>query len=202
MAIKNIVFDLGGVLIDWNPIYVFREVFTDKQELDYFISEICNSDWNIRQDAGRSWKDAIEMLQYKHPKYKNEIALFRTHWEKMLKGPMWNNVGLLGPLKENNRIFALTNWSAETFPIAREKYPFLDEFEGIVVSGVEKMVKPDKEIYELLLERYDLKANESLFIDDGKKNIETAKELGFSTIHYVSGVDLKKEMEELGCLRR
>jgi len=197
-VIRNIVFDFGGVLVDWNPEYLFKDVFSDKSELDHFLENVCTPDWNEKQDAGRSLSDAIRTLQERHPKYKDEIRLFYDEWTTMLSGPIQQNVALLKPLKVNYRLFGLTNWSAETFPIAYDLYPLFGEFEGIVVSGEEKLAKPDERIYLLLLERYALAAAECLFIDDNARNIQAATALGFNTLHLNTDVCLKEELIQLG----
>ena len=196
--IKNIVFDFGGVIVDWNPEYLFKDVFTDRAELDYFLRNVCTPDWNERQDAGRSLSEAIRTLQERHPKYRNEIHLYYDKWTTMLGGPIDHNVALLKLLKANYRLFGLTNWSAETFPIAYELYPFFGEFEGIVISGVEKLAKPDERIYQLLLERYGLVATECLFIDDNERNTRAASVLDFNTLHLKNDVYLKEQLIQLG----
>jgi 2-haloacid dehalogenase len=200
MKIKNIVFDLGGVLVDWNPRYLYRDIFEDEQEMEYFLENICSHEWNIQQDAGRPFEDAIELLQSKYPTYAAEIRLFREEWEKMLGGEIQENVKMIQPLKSKYKVYALTNWSAETYPIAEVRYDFLKEFEGIIVSGIEKMYKPKKNIYKLLLHRFKLKAEECLFIDDNADNIRTADKLGFSTIHFVEGMVLENEINKLNLI--
>jgi len=199
-VIRNIVFDFGGVLVDWSPEYLFKDVFKDKSELDHFLATICTPDWNERQDAGRSLSEAIRTLQERHPKYRNEIRLYYDEWTTMIGGPIEQNVALLKPLKANYRLFGLTNWSAETFPIAYDLYPFFGEFEGIVISGEEKLAKPDERIYQRLLERYDLAAAECLFIDDNARNIQAASILGFNTLHLNDDSCLEEELIQLGCL--
>ena len=196
--IRNIVFDFGGVLVDWNPEYLFKDVFKDKSELDHFLENICTPDWNEKQDAGRLLSDAIRILQKRHPKYHEEIRLYYDEWTTMLGGPIEQNVALLKPLKMNYRIFGLTNWSAETFPIACDLYPFFGDFEGIVVSGEERLAKPDERIYLLLLERYGLSGEECLFIDDNARNITAATALGFHTLHLTGDVSLKEALNLLG----
>ena len=196
--IKNIVFDFGGVLVDWNPEYLFKDVFRDGAELHHFLENVCTSDWNEKQDAGRSLSEAVRTLQERHPKYRNEIRMYYDEWITMLGGPIEHNVALLKPLKMNYRLFGLTNWSAETFPIAFDLYPLFGEFEGIVISGVERLAKPDDLIYLLLLERYSLAAAECLFIDDNARNIRAAKMLGFHTIHLKIDLCLKEELKRLG----
>jgi len=197
-VIRNIVFDFGGVLVDWNPEHLFRDVFADRAELDHFLENICTPDWNEKQDAGRSLSEAVLTLQQRHPKYRREIHLYYDEWTTMLGGPIDKNVALLKPLKMNYRLFGLTNWSAETFPIAFDLYPLFGAFEGIVISGVERLAKPDERIYLLLLERYKLAAAECLFIDDNARNIRAAKTLGFHTIHLANDVCLKEELSRLG----
>ena len=198
--IRNIVFDFGGVLVDWNPMYLFKDVFRERAELDHFLENICTPDWNEQQDAGRSLSEAIRTLQKRHPKYRNEIQLYYDEWTTMLGGPIRQNVALLKPLKANHSLFGLTNWSAETFPIAYDLYPFFGEFEGIVISGEEKLAKPDERIYQLLLKRYGLVASECLFIDDNERNIRAAMPLGFHTIHLKDDVSLEEELNRLGVL--
>jgi 2-haloacid dehalogenase len=200
MAIKNIIFDFGGVLIDWNPRYFYKDIFNDTKEMEYFLSEVWSPKWNMKHDAGFSFSEITYELQALHPEYWNEIEMYQYNWEVMIKGEISENTELLKPLKSKYRLFGLTNWSAEAFPVIYPKYEFFKVFEGIVVSGEEKVVKPGKEIYQLLLNRYGLLANESLFIDDSLKNIETASELGFSTIHINGTQRLKEQLINMGLI--
>lgn len=196
--VRNIVFDFGGVLVDWNPEYLFRDVFSDRAELDHFLENVCNSDWNERQDAGRPLSEAVRTLQEKHPEYHEQIRRYYDEWTTMLRGPIVRNVALLEPLKARFRLFGLSNWSAETFPIARDLYPFFDMFEGIVISGEEGMKKPDERIYRVLLDRYGLRADECLFIDDSEPNVRAAGALGFRTIHLAQGAELQEALGRQG----
>ncbi|MUP39383.1 HAD family hydrolase [Labilibaculum euxinus] len=198
MKIKNIIFDFGGVLIDWNPRYLYRNVFQDEAEMEYFLKDVCSTEWNIKQDAGRSLNEATEELVKEIPQYEKEIRNYYSDWVKMIGGAIEENAALIKDLKDKYRLFGLTNWSAETFPIVFDQYPFFKELEGIVVSGTEKIIKPDARIYQLLLTRYGLTANESLFIDDNQENINAANRLGFNTIPLLKGVNLKDELERLG----
>jgi 2-haloacid dehalogenase len=197
MAIKNIIFDFGGVLIDWNPRYFYKDVFNDTEEMEYFLTDVWGPQWNMKHDAGFSFSEITHELQKLYPRYWNEIEMYQNNWEVMIKGEISENTILLNPLKSKYRLFGLTNWSAEAFPVIYPKYEFFKVFEGIVVSGEEKVIKPGKEIYQLLLNRYGLLANESLFIDDSLKNIETANELGFSTIHINGTLSLKEQLISL-----
>jgi len=197
MVVKNIIFDFGGVLIDWNPRYLYRNVFRDEVEMEYFLERVCSLEWNLKQDAGRSCSEATKELVHQFPQYENEIRLYYSNWITMIGGAIEENVSLLNGLKNKYRLFGLTNWSIETFPLVFDQYPFFKEFDGIVVSGSEKIVKPNENIYKVLLNRYELKANESLFIDDNQENISSANNLGFETIFLDKEVVLKDEFARL-----
>lgn len=198
--LKNIIFDFGGVLIDWNPIYLYRDVFETEQEMHYFLEHICRYEWNVQQDAGRPLAEATRILQEQHPEYSKEIAMYYGQWDKMLGGTIEDNVKLIKPLKEKYKIYGLTNWSAETITIAMKRYDFFNDLVGIVVSGEEKIVKPNPQLYMILLERYGIEAKESLFIDDNFANIEIAKQLGFQTIHLPEGTNLEEILKEKSVL--
>jgi len=199
--IDTIIFDLGGVLIDWNPEYVYREVFNgDQQKVDWFLNTICTQEWNVEQDAGRSIQKATELLVAQYPEYEEWIRIFYDRWEDMLGGTIPETVTLLNKLKQanNHRLYALTNWSAETFPVALQRYEFLQHFEGILVSGEEKTIKPFPKIYEILLERYQINPLMSVFIDDNLENVEVAKKFGIKGVHFKSTQQLGEELTNLG----
>jgi 2-haloacid dehalogenase len=198
--INTIIFDFGGVLIDWNPRYMYRDEFEESAEMEYFLKEVCTDDWNLQQDKGRSLAEGTRILQEKFPEHVEKIQLFYDQWEKMINADIPKNVALLRKLKEKYKLYGLTNWSAETFPIVFKRYSFFELFDGIVISGVEKLIKPDKKIFELMLERYHLEAKNSLFIDDNMNNIQAAKEMGFATIHITEKTDLKSELHALGLI--
>lgn len=200
--IKNIIFDLGGVLIDWNPDYVFKEVFKDDEKLAWFYREICTMDWNENQDAGYPLKKATEERIALFPQYEEWIRMYYGRWEEMLGESIQGTVDLLKQCVDSPalKVVALTNWSAETFPIALKKFDFLQWFEGIVVSGEEMTRKPFPDIYQTTLKRFDLKPEQSLFIDDNKRNIESAKALGIHCIHFSSPQQLEKELKKLNVL--
>jgi len=198
--IKDIVFDFGGVLVDWNPRYLYKNVFEDKQEMEYFLTHICTDEWNLEQDRGRTLSEGTRILQKEFPGHHAHIQLFYDQWESMLKSEIHANTSLLPILSEKYDLYGLTNWSSETFPIALERYPFFNLFDGIVVSGEEKMIKPDKKFYQILLDRYKLKSETSLFIDDNIKNIHAAAEMGFDTIHFTPNTNLKSELIERSIL--
>lgn len=193
--LKNIVFDFGGVLIDWNPVYLYRDIFEKEEEMNYFLEHVCRYDWNVLQDAGRPLAEATRILQGQYPGYREEIAMYYGRWAEMLGGTIEENVKLIKPLKKKYNIYGLTNWSAETIPIAMARYDFFNDLDGMVVSGEEKIVKPDPQLYRILLERYGIQAAESLFIDDNYANIETAQQMGFQTIHLIDGVNLEETLK-------
>ena len=191
MHLQNIIFDFGGVLIDWNPKYLYENVFDTEEEMNYFLENVCRYDWNVLQDAGRPVSEATMLLQEKHPEYSEQISYYYGRWEEMLGGTIDENVKLIKPLKKRYKLFGLTNWSAETLPIAIDRYSIFKDLDSIVVSGDEKIVKPDPKIYEVLLSRYNLDAESSLFIDDNADNIETANKMGFKTVHFTDKVNLE-----------
>ena len=184
-SIKNIVFDFGGVLIDWNPRYLYREYFNDDRKMEDFLSGICTNEWNSEQDRGRPFDEGVKLLEERFPQYTEAIRMYRDRWGDMLGGEIPGTAALLMRLKGlGYGIYGLTNWSAETMPIAYERYGFLRLLDGVVVSGEEKVIKPDPRIYRILLDRYGLKAEESVFIDDSPANVEAARQLGFRGIVF------------------
>lgn len=200
--INTIIFDLGAVLIDWNPHYVYRTLFTEEQEMKDFLANICTSDWNEEQDAGRSIQEGTDLLIAQYPEHETNIRAFYGRWVEMLGEPLHGTVEIFRQLKAsgNYKIYALTNWSAETFPIALERFDFLGWFDGVVVSGTEKMRKPAPAFYQLLLDRYDVKANEALFIDDNNRNVLAAEKMGIKSIHFTSSEALEEELKGLEVL--
>ncbi|NHA06257.1 HAD family phosphatase [Mucilaginibacter sp. HC2] len=200
--IDTIIFDLGAVLIDWNPHYMYRTLFTDEQEMKNFLATVCTSDWNEEQDAGRSLQEGTDLLVAQHPQHEDLIRAFYGRWEEMLGEAFHDTVELFRRLKTSGKykIYALTNWSAETFPIALERYDFLGWFDGIVVSGTEKVRKPAPEFYQILLDRYQVDPQAALFIDDNYRNILAAEKIGIKSIHFTSAGELEKELERLGLL--
>jgi 2-haloacid dehalogenase len=197
---KNIIFDFGGVLIHWDPRLLYREYFRDKQAMEYFLREICTSAWNHRQDEGQSLREGTEELVLQYPGFEEPIRMFYDQWIKMIGGEILENTRLIPDLKAKYGLFGLTNWSAETLPLVRDKHDFFDQMEGIVVSGEEKAAKPDPVLYRTLLQRYSLQAEECLFIDDTQINTKSAQDLGFQTLHYAAGLNLEVALKERGIL--
>ena len=200
LPINTIIFDLGGVLIDWDPRYLYRKLFDNEQDMEHFLAQVATSDWNEEQDAGRSLAEATALLIAQHPEQEMMIRAFYDRWTEMLGGAITETVEILTHFKEstNYDLFALTNWSAETWPIALEQFEFLHWFQGVLVSGQEKMRKPAAAFYHLLEKRFPLELKHSLFIDDNRRNVEAARELGLRTIHFQSPEQLKKELKAYG----
>lgn len=194
------IFDLGAVLIDWNPIYLYRKLFDDEAQMQHFLANITTSDWNEEQDAGRGLHDGTELLVSRYPEHEDNIRAFYGRWEEMLGGPIDATVEIFRKLKESGqyKIYALTNWSAETFGIARERYDFLSWFDGIVMSGEEKMRKPFPAFYQILLDRYKVNPSEALFIDDNARNVAAAIKMGIPSIHFTTPEALKEELTSYG----
>ena len=195
---KTIIFDLGGVLIDWNPDYVYKTIFKDEKKLAWFYREICTMDWNENQDAGYPLEKATEERVALFPAYEEWIRMYYGRWEEMLGDAIEGTVSLLRQCIANPklRVVALTNWSAETFPVALKKFDFLHWFEGIVVSGEEKTRKPFPEIYKTTLSRFNLDPEECLFIDDNLRNVKAAELLNIPSIQFKSPEQLEKELKK------
>lgn len=197
MAYNTIIWDLGGVLVDWSPYYVYDDqYFPSPEKKQYFFEHICTHDWNEQQDAGRSIVEATQELVAAFPDWEKEIRDYYGRWTEMLRGPVHGTVEIFRQLKADSRYrhYALTNWQADLFNIALVRYDFLGWFDGRVVSGVEKTRKPFPEFYNILLNRYQVNAAEAVFIDDNLRNVKAAEELGIRGIHFRSPVQLKEEL--------
>lgn len=199
---KAIIFDFGGVLIDWDPKYLYKKLFEREEEMHHFLENICTSEWNEEQDGGRPIEEAISLLVEQYPDHEEHIKAYYGRWEEMLGGAFEGTVDILKQLKDSGqyKIYGLTNWSAETFPIAQERFEFLNWFDGIVVSGEERNRKPFPDFYQLLLDRYEVNANEALFIDDNLRNIHAAEKIGIESIAFNSPDQLRQELRKKNIL--
>ena len=197
-TIKNIIFDFGGVLMDWNPRYFYKDYFNDDEKMKYFLKHVAEDEWNAEQDRGRSLKDGTDIQVAKFPEWETEIRAYYDNWTTMLRSDIPENVAVLRQLKHSNyELFGLTNWSAETFPIALDRFEFFQVFDGILVSGKEKLIKPDEKIFERMMEKFHLKPESCLFIDDNLKNVEASRAFGIQTIHFINPEDLKEKLVEM-----
>lgn len=196
----TIIFDLGGVLIDWNPRYLYRKIFKTEQEIDWFLQHVCTNEWNEKQDGGRTFEEATQELLHKFPEHEAPIRAWYGRWKETIQGPIQGTVDILQSIRDaqSHRLYALTNWSAETFPWALERFDFLHWFDGIVVSGVEKTRKPFPEFYHILLNRYQVDPAKALFIDDNMHNVDAAVKLGIDTIHFQHPAGLREQLAVRG----
>ena len=196
-----VIFDLGGVLIDWNPRYLYRKLFNDRTAMEDFLSTVCTPEWNSTLDAGSPIADAVARLSAAHPDRAPLIEAYSERWGEMLDGPHPATVAVLDELRAREvRLYALTNWSAETFPIAIQRFEFLGWFEDILVSGSEGVVKPDTAIYDLAIERFEIEPHRTVFIDDAPANVAAAARAGFHAHHYRDAARLRAYLRRCGLL--
>jgi 2-haloacid dehalogenase len=200
-SITTAVFDLGAVLIDWNPRYVFRSMFADEAAMEHFLATVTTPEWNAEQDRGRTLAEATAILVAQHPEHTDLIEAYYGRWDEMVGEPIAGTVELVKQLKATGiRLVALTNWSAETFPRVRHRLGFLDHFEAVLVSGTVGLIKPDPAIYLLLIERHAVDVRHSMFIDDSIRNVEAAAALGFDAVHFRSPGQLAEELRRRGLI--
>ncbi|MDD3019770.1 MAG: HAD family phosphatase [Alphaproteobacteria bacterium] len=197
--IKSIVFDIGGVLVDWNPRYFYRTMMDNEQDIEYFLTQVCSPDWNHTLDLGRPWEEARLELVGRHPEHEKLIDLYWDRWLEMFNGPIHETVDILMDVKRRGYpVYGLTNWNDVKFEVALREFPFLNLFDGRIVSGEEKLAKPDPAIYKLLLEKFNLNPKETLFVDDRLENIEAARNLGIEAVQFISPKDLEDKMAGYG----
>jgi 2-haloacid dehalogenase len=196
------IFDLGGVLLDWNPRFLYRKLFNgDDAAMEHFLATVCTTEWNERQDSGRSFADATQELLPHHADKIELIEAFGKRAGEMVRGPIAGAVDVLAQLRDHNvPLYALSNWSAETFPSQRARFEFLSWFDGIVISGLEGVMKPDLRIFRILLDRYGVAAESAVFIDDVARNAAAASAVGIHGIHFRSPEQLRRELVTLGML--
>ena len=201
--IKNIIFDFGGVLVDWNPHYLFDKYFNDINESNYFVENVCNSEWNAEMDGGKPFEQAVRERSAMFPKYAEALKLYQTNWMDTMGEEIPGMYDLIKSLKSNGFpiIYGLTNWSAETFPTVQKTYRIFSLIDKIVVSGEVKQLKPNPEIFHTLLYRFDLKPEESLFIDDNLKNVEGAKAAGINAVLFRGVEKLREDLKNLRVLQ-
>jgi len=196
------VFDLGGVLIDWNPRYLYRKLLHgDEAAVEHFLSTVCTQSWNEQQDAGRTFAEGCTVLKAAHPHHSELIDAWLPGYEEMLGGEVEGSVEILSELRANHtRLFALSNWSAETFPFALQRFEFLRWFQGIVLSSEAKLLKPDPRLFQVLMQRYAVDPTDAVFVDDQVRNVATARLLGMHSIHFTGAGSLRQELGRLGLL--
>ncbi len=199
--VKTLVFDLGGVLINWDPRRLYRKLIKDESEMDFFLAEVCSPEWNAQMDRGKSFQEAVDELELVYPKYTKQIQAYYSRWEEMIVGPVPGTVKILEGLRgAGYPLAALSNWSAETYPKVTKRFAFLSWFDPLVISGEIGLIKPDPEVYHYFLQEINREAKDCIFVDDSKANIRTAEELGFISILFSSPEQLGRRLEELGIL--
>jgi len=196
------IFDFGGVLIDWDPRHLYRKIFgEDVAAMEHFLSNVCTPEWNLCQDAGRSFAEGTAALACKYPEKTDLIEAWHSRFDETMRGPIEGTVEILAELRDRGvPLYGLTNWSAETFPVGRRRFEFFTWFQGIVVSGQEKMVKPDPLLFRLLLERYAIIPETGVFIDDNARNVAAANALGLHGVYFTNPAALRDELKAVGLL--
>lgn len=191
----TVVFDVGNVLIRWDPLLVYREMIPDDEKRAWFMQNVCTSAWNLEQDRGRSWEEAVALLVAGHPEWESQIRAYDERWHEAVPGIIEDSVAVLAELKQRGeKVYAITNFSREKWAECLIRFPFLQSFDGVVVSAHERVIKPDPAIYEILLQRYGLSAPDCIFVDDSAKNIEAARGVGMKAVHFVEPIDLRSEL--------
>jgi len=198
---RVVIFDLGGVLIDWDPRHLYRKLLSDDAAIEAFLAEVCTGAWNEMQDAGRSVAQATAALIAERPEHAELIRAYYDRFDEMMKGPLEDTVGVLEDLDRNGvPLYALSNFSSEMFVHARRRFPFLARFRDIVLSGDERLNKPDPRLYRVLLDRYRIDPAEAVFVDDRAPNAAAARALGMRAVCFVGAAELRRELAELGLL--
>ena len=203
MSTKAVVFDLGGVLIDWDPRYLYRKLLADEAAVEEFLATVCTPEWNAELDRGRPFAEGVAELVERHPEHAAAIAAYHERWPEMLAGDLPGSVAVLADLRAAGvPLYALTNWSAETFAITRGRFEWLDWFDGLLVSGEERMTKPDPAFFRLLLDRFGLDPGATVFVDDSEANVAAARELGIDAVRFTGPDQLRRELSARRILAR
>jgi 2-haloacid dehalogenase len=198
----SVIFDLGGVLIDWDPRHLYRKLFAgDEAAMEHFLATVCTHEWNRCQDAGRTFAEGAQLLKADHPDKAELIDSYHRRFDEMIAGPVSGSVEILAELRDSSiPLYALTNWSAETYPQARERFNFLNWFRGILVSGEVGVIKPDPRIFALLVDRFAVEPQRTVYIDDVEANVAAAQRFGLHGIHFTTAAALREELVGVGLL--
>lgn len=200
-AVEAVVFDLGGVLVDWNPRYLYRKLFDDEAAMERFLAEVCTPAWHAEIDRGRPMAEAVAALCQRYPEHAPMIEAYEARWPEMFKGTIAGSVDILTAIQETGRpVYAVTNFPGEKFESFRRNFRFVDTFKDIIVSGQEGTIKPEAEIFERMTRRFGLKAEHTLFIDDLPANVTAARDLGFQAIRFSSPEALRRQLDTIGLL--
>lgn len=196
---RKVVFDVGNVLIRWDPRLLYRQFFAERAKMDWFMQNVCTAAWNLEQDRGRPWAEAVAEFVARHPEWEREIKAYDERWHETVPGAIEDSVFVLEELKgKGEPVYAITNFSHEKWAECLIRFPFLQSFDGVVVSAHERLLKPDPAIYRVLLERYGLQAEDCIFVDDSEKNVKGARSVGMQGLHFVEPIDLRGELRGFG----
>ena len=199
--VTTVVFDIGNVLVAWDPRNLYRRYFAGREdEMEWFLKNVCTPAWNVEQDRGRSFAEAVELLVKEHPEeWHPMIRAFVEEWQETISGPIAGSVAILRKLKDSNvPVYAITNWNQDKFREARQRFDFLNSFDGIVVSGDEGLLKPDRAIFDLFFQRFDVTPQSAVFVDDSLHNVEGARAAGMRAVHFTSPEALARDLRQLG----
>lgn len=198
-ANRKVVFDVGNVLLRWNPFHLYRDLIPNDEKRGWFLQNVCTSAWNLEQDRGRPWPEAVALLVAEHPEWEAEIRAYDERWHETVPSTIEDSVAALAELKaKGEAVYAITNFSREKWAECLIRFPFLQSFDGVIVSAHERLLKPDPAIYNVLLERYGLDAGECIFVDDSARNVEAARSVGMQAVHFVEPIDLRAQLRDLG----
>ena len=196
---STVVFDLGGVLVDWDPRHLYRSVFADEAEMEWFLADVCSPEWNAAQDAGRSWAEAVREASERFPEHAELVAAYDERWWETIGGQIDGTVEVLDELRRRGvGLYAITNWSAEKFDLTFPRFDWLAWFDGIVVSGYERIVKPDPRIFQLLVDRHGVDPRAAVYVDDVPANVEAARAIGMTGLVFTTPEQLRADLGELG----
>lgn len=196
---RKVVFDVGNVLLRWDPFHLYRRLIPDETRRDWFLRNVCTAAWNLEQDRGRPWPEAVATLVAQHPEWEREIRAFDERWHETVPESIAGSVAVLEELKDRGEaVYAITNFSREKWAECLIRFPFLQRFDGAVVSAHEALLKPDPAIYRTLLDRYGLEADGCIFVDDSARNVEAARSVGMQAVHFVEPIDLRSALKALG----
>lgn len=199
MTIEGVIFDLGGVVVDWNPMYLYRKVFADEDQAAQFLAKICTPAWNEMQDAGRTLQEGTEELVALHPRYEHEIRAYYGRWVEMIGEPIPGTLDVIRALKQGGiRVFALSNWSAETFVHVADRFEAFKLFEQILLSGEHGCIKPQAQFYGIALQRFGMPPKSLVFVDDNERNVAGAEAAGIRGLVFTGADKLRRDLQALG----
>jgi 2-haloacid dehalogenase len=202
VTVAAVAFDLGGVLIDWNPRHLYRKLFDDEAPMEKFLADVCSPAWNDELDRGLPFAEGVARLVAQFPEQAALIEAYHSRWTEMVAGPIDDAVAVADELHRTGLpLYALSNWARSTYDLVAHEYPFLGDFAGVLLSGDVGVAKPDRRIFDLLCERFDLDAATTLFVDDNAANVIGAQHAGLQAVQFDGAAALRRDLVALGVLR-